>query len=158
MKKILTSSLLFLLLAAFMVKPASHMKIFTWLRGTWTMKMKKGTLTEYWYNKNDSTLQGESKMVTLSGQTNLLENLKIVYESGNYFYISKVYGQNEGKEVWFRISSHDNTGFVAENPEHDFPKRITYKLLSRDSLHAFIDGGPSMTDKRSDFYFNRVND
>ncbi|HUR66452.1 MAG TPA: DUF6265 family protein [Chitinophagaceae bacterium] len=158
MKKILTPFLLFLLFAAFISKPADNMKPFTWLRGTWTMKMKKGIITEYWYTKNDSTLQGESKMVSLTGQSNPLENLRIMYESGNYFYISKVIGQNNGQEVKFRITSYDGDEFIAENPEHDFPKRITYQLVNRDSLHAFIDGGPSMTDKRSDFYYSRVKD
>jgi hypothetical protein len=30
---------------------------------------------------------------------------------------------------------------VFENPEHDFPKRIGYRLVSADSLEAWVDGG-----------------
>ena len=158
MKKITAPVFLLLLSVAFIKKPGNKMEKFDWLKGSWTMKMKRGTIMESWHPYNDSMMLGESIMVSLTGQSNVLENLKLSYQSGTYYYISKVKGQNNEQEVKFRITSHSENGFVAENPEHDFPKRITYQLVNKDSIHAFIDGGPSMPDKKSDFYFSRMKD
>ena len=155
MKKIALPVFLLLLITAFSEKTVNNMNPFNWLTGTWTMKMKKGTIMESWQAHNDSTLLGESLMISLTGQSNVLENLKLSYQSGTYYYVSKVKGQNNGQEVKFTITSFSENGFVAENPYHDFPKRITYELINKDSIHAFIDGGVSMPAKRSDFYYSR---
>ena len=45
--------------------------------------------------------------------------------------------------------------FVFENPEHDFPKRIVYKLITTDSLHAYIDDGKEDSKKKQNFYYKR---
>lgn len=154
MKKILIAAPAFALLLL-MKTTENKMKQFEWLNGSWTMKMKRGTIMESWNHRNDSTMLGESLMVNVTGQSNVLENLRLAYESGTYYYISRVKGQNNDQEVKFKLTSHSENGFVAENPEHDFPKRITYELVNKDSVHAFIDGGPSLPDKRSDFYYSR---
>jgi len=120
------------------------------------MKKKNGgSIMESWYSRNDSTMLGESLDFSVTGRSTVLENLKLAYKGGSYYYKSTVNGQNNNQEVAFKITSHSENKFVAEKPDHDFPKRITYELISKDSLHAFIDGGPSMPGKRSDFYYSR---
>ena len=131
------------------------MSVFSWMEGSWTMKTKRGAIMESWHTKNDNTMMGESLMVSTTGQSKVTENLELVFEQGTYYYVSAVNGQNNGKAVRFKITSHWEKGFVAENPEHDFPKRITYTLITTDSIHAFIDGGLLMPDKKSDFYYSR---
>ena len=128
---------------------------FKWMIGSWTMKAKSGTITETWVSVNDSTLGGESIMVKNSGGIVQLENTRLVYRNHEYFYCSVAHGQNNEEETKFKITSFSENGFISENPAHDFPKRITYRLINKDSLHAFIDGGPSMPDKKSDFYYSR---
>jgi len=157
MKKIFASFILLFLLAAFVTKTKeSKMQSFKWLEGSWVMKKKNGSsIMESWLPFNDSTLLGESMSFSLTGQSKVLENLRLTYRSGTYYYNSKVNGQNDGKEIAFKITSHSEKGFVAEKPDHDFPKRITYELVNKDSIHAFIDGGPSAPDKKSDFYYSR---
>jgi hypothetical protein len=137
-------------------QPESKIDSFKWLVGSWTMKKKNGSsIMENWQHLNDSTLGGESLNFSMTGQSKVLENLTLAYQSGTYYYISKVNGQNNNESVKFKITSHSEKEFVAENPEHDFPKRITYQLINKDSIHAFIDGGPAMPDKKSDFYYSR---
>ena len=141
---------------AFNKKNENKMENFKWLEGSWVMKKKNGgSIMENWSVKNDSTMLGESMSFSTTGQSKVLENLRLTYQSGSYYYNSKVNGQNDGKEVAFKITSHSEKKFVAEKPDHDFPKRITYELITKDSIHAFIDGGPSMPDKKSDFYYSR---
>jgi len=52
------------------------------------------------------------------------------------------------------MTSSESNQFIFENPAHDFPKRIVYRLISADSLHAFIDDGVAGT-KRQHFYYKK---
>ena len=141
---------------AFNRKHENKMEKFKWLEGSWVMKKKNGgSIMENWSVHNDSMMLGESMSFSITGQSKILENLRLTCQSGTYYYNSKVNGQNDGKEIAFKITSHSEKKFVAEKPDHDFPKRITYVLINKDSIHAFIDGGTSMPDKKSDFYYSR---
>lgn len=134
----------------------NKLKDFDWLKGTWQMKKKNGSIIrENWEQLNDSTMSGKSSYVSSSGQETISETLSIIFRNNEYHYVSIVKGQNNNQAVAFRITTFSGKGFIAENPEHDFPKRITYELVNQDSIHAFIDGGPSMPDKKSDFYYAR---
>ena len=132
------------------------MSSFKWMIGSWKMETKRGAILETWISSNDSTLSGESIRINLTGGTDLLEKIQLVSRNKEYFYIPTAQGQNENKPVKFKITSFSDSGFVAENPAHDFPKRISYNLMSKDSIHAFIDGGPSMPEKKSNFYYLRI--
>ena len=158
MKKIVTFSLLFFVMTGFSVVNnvyQNKMKSFGWMIGTWKMETKRGAIIETWISVNDSSFAGESFMVKITGGTVPLKKIQLVCRSKEYFYIPVAEGQNDNKQEKFKITSFNESGFVAENPEHDFPKRITYKLVNKDSVHAFIDGGPAMPEKKSDFYYSR---
>lgn len=71
------------------------------------------------------------------------------------WYIPIAARQNEGKPVRFKITAITGKSFVAENHKHDFPKRITYELVSADSIHAWIDDGKASPEKKSDYYYSR---
>ncbi|MEO8569118.1 MAG: DUF6265 family protein [Ginsengibacter sp.] len=136
-------------------KTSSELRSLNWLIGTWQMEKKNGLLTESWQQTNDSTFDESSYLQKTSGERKLLENVQIVFRENNLYYIPTVSEQNNRQPVKFLITSSSNKMFIAENPEHDFPKRIVYEMISPDSLHARIDGGPSMPDKKSDFYYSR---
>ena len=158
MKKIIVFTIAIIAILGFSRQKKSwenKMTSFSWLEGSWTMKTKRGSIMETWTALNDSTIGGESMSFSVSGQSKILENLQLAYRDNAYYYISKVNGQNNNQAVRFKITSSTENSFVAENPEHDFPKRITYKMVNKDSVHAFIDGGPSQADKKSDFYYSR---
>lgn len=146
-----------LLMAGFIIPSGKKdkMESFIWLQGNWAMHMDRGTITESWIVTDDSTYSGESKMIKANGEVKPFENIQLVYRNNEYYYIPVTAGQNDEKPVPFRLTSYSQTGFVAENPGHDFPKRITYVLLNRDSIHAYIDGGPANPGKKMDFFYAR---
>lgn len=133
----------------------SKMAPFTWLNGTWEMKGKTRTTYEVWSPVNDSTFGGDSYSVKENKDTIPFEVIRFVYRNGVYYYIPVAKGQNDDIPVPFKLTSHSEKGFVAENPEHDFPKRIVYELIHTDSIHAFVDNGADTPVMRSDFYFSR---
>ncbi|HRH61266.1 MAG TPA: DUF6265 family protein [Chitinophagaceae bacterium] len=137
-------------------KPAAdNMQSFQWLIGTWEMKTKKGVIAESWVQVSDTAFAGESYMVKNSSEKIPLENVQLIYRNGKYLYIPVALGQNDDEQVTFTITAVSTEGFTAENPEHDFPKRIVYELINKDSVHAYIDGGSAVPEKRSDYYYSR---
>jgi len=159
MKKLVIFSCIILLSAAFSNKENSHaanMHSFSWLIGKWKMETKKGIIYEKWKSSNDSTLSGKSMLVkNTTGDTVFLEKIQLVYRNNAYYYIPVAEGQNNNQPVEFKLTSHNENGFIAENPEHDFPKRILYNLITKDSIHAVVDGGPAMPQKKTNFYYSR---
>ncbi len=138
-------------------KRASKSNQFSWLLGNWQMQKKSGLITESWTQQNDSTMNGESFLIKTTGEKILLERILFVRREGQYFYIPTTANQNNQQPVSFTVTSYSNSGFTAENPEHDFPKRIIYTLINKDSLQAIIDGGPAMPEKKSIFNYSRQN-
>ncbi len=134
------------------------MKTFGWLQGSWQMQTRRGVIIEKWAVANDSSYAGESKMLRADGTEITLEKIELVFRNGNYYYIPTVKNQNGEQPIEFKITSHSETGFVAENPQHDFPKRISYTLVNKDSIHAVIDDGAASPVKKSNFYYSRKKD
>lgn len=127
---------------------------FNWLSGEWAMKESDGMVTEQWKNSSDSLMEGKSDFI--KGDSVIpFENIRLFRRGNDFYYEARAAGQNNEQPVEFKLTSFSDTGFVAENPQHDFPKRITYKLVNKDSIHAFVDGGPALPDKKSDFYYSR---
>jgi Domain of unknown function (DUF6265) len=89
--------------------------------------------------KNDSTFSGRSNFIagkdTLSSETISLEQ-----NGGNIFFIPTVKGQNNEQPVKFLLTYSTMNQLVFENPEHDFPQKITYTQITKDSLLAEISG------------------
>lgn len=131
---------------------------FEWLTGKWQMKKENGMLVESWGQHNDTCMEGRSYFINAAGDSSLLEKIKLLYSNKMYYYIPSVTGQNKEKPVWFTITTITQNKFIAENAQHDFPRRITYALMAKDSMHAWIDDGKLIPEKRSDFYFSRQNE
>jgi hypothetical protein len=56
-----------------------------------------------------------------------------------------------------RAAHPSATEAVFENPTHDFPKRIGYRLVSSDSLEAWIDGGAESKGPKISYGSTRVS-
>lgn len=102
---------------------------FTWLQGTWEMKKKDGSSRlEIWKYKDENTLSGRG-LITMKTDTSTLESLEIVFRDDHFWYIPVVADQNDGQPIPFKLIKQKGFDFTFENPDHDFPQRIVYKLL-----------------------------
>lgn len=125
-----------------------------WLNGKWMMQDKEGIITEEWHGVNDSLMEGRSDFLT--GDTLIpFETIRIYRQKDSLFYEAKAAGQNNDQPVAFAMTSITDSGFVAENPAHDFPQKISYRLVHKDSIHAFVEGDQDSRTKRIDFYYRR---
>lgn len=158
MKKYLVAITVFIVITSFVIKQGSADKVFKQLHaleGKWIMKTKKGFIGEEWVKINDDYLQNKGFFVK-GTDTVVTERVSLRKTTEGIFYTSTVEDQNNKQPISFMLTAAGNNVFVFENPAHDFPKRITYHLVSVDSLHAYIDGGADAAGNRQDFYYHKV--
>lgn len=121
--------------------------VFDRLIGTW--KLTNEDQFEEWRKNNDGSYS--SRTFAVSGKdTNMMEDVKIVKEGAKWNFITLVKGQNKGKSVTFTSTILQDTLVQFENPAHDFPRMINYRLASESNMQAFI-GGTTDT-----IYFNFI--
>ena len=110
-----------------------------WLLGKWENKVDEGVLSENWKRLNDSTFQAESFFIK-EKDTLHFESITLQQKGEELFYNATVKGQNNDKPVTFKMTSETDKNLVFENPKHDYPQKITYSLINKDSLVAEISG------------------
>ncbi|RZA03557.1 MAG: hypothetical protein EOP47_02405 [Sphingobacteriaceae bacterium] len=121
--------------------------------GSWQMKTAKGISGEKW--KKISATELHSLGYKVSGKdTTVLEKVQLTQKSGSIYYI--VNGQNNGDVVSFKLTEQVNNKFTFSNPKHDFPQKIIYHFVNKDSIHAWIDGQYNGKFVKQDFYYKRV--
>lgn len=156
MKKIVATLLLLGGLSAFYVSDnnvKTFKRLYT-LQGTWKMTTERGVVCEEWKKIARDTLQGKGYMIR-NKDTIITENILLTYaEKGGIVYTSTVEDQNNKQPAAFKLTRQVDNSFFFENPAHDFPKRIVYRFVTFDSIHAFIDDGTA-TGKKQNFYYKR---
>ncbi len=120
-------------------KTYEKIKGMNWLVGNWTMGNGDTISSETWGVKNDSILFATSMDIRAGKDTLRYEDITIEQKGNDVFYIPVVKEQNGGKPVSFKLTATDGQKLIFENPDHDFPKRITYELAG-DTLFAEISG------------------
>jgi hypothetical protein len=110
-----------------------------WLLGQWETKSEDGTLTEIWKKANDSTYNGQSFFLkgkdTIHYETILLQQVE-----DQLRYNANVRGQNDDKPVAFLLTETKENQLVFTNLKHDYPQKISYTQVAKDSLVAEISG------------------
>ncbi len=119
--------------------------VFDKLIGTWQLAGEDQF--EQWRKNPDGSYSSQAFSV-MNNDTIIMEDVNIVNENGKWNFITLVKGQNKGKAVTFTSTILMDTLVQFENPAHDFPRMINYRLASPDNLQAFI-GGATDT-----IYFN----
>lgn len=108
---------------------------FDFLLGDWERtNTKPGVVTmEHWIIKSPTEYSGHSYTLEKK-DTTFQEHLSLVRENNQW--ILKVAGPNE-TPVSFEVTGFSPISFTAENPTHDFPKKITYSYFD-DTLSAKV--------------------
>jgi Domain of unknown function (DUF6265) len=110
-----------------------------WFIGDWENTSDEGSFREIWTKKNDSVFSGLS-IVVIEQDTVFYENVSLEQKKDSVFYNVSVKGQNKDQAVSFYLTSYDNDKLVFENPNHDYPSKITYSKINKDSIVAEIFG------------------
>ncbi|MCC7244210.1 MAG: PorT family protein [Saprospiraceae bacterium] len=126
------------------------------LEGTWFMPTDRGDRLEIWTYSNDSTLVGRDvRIKPENGDSVLLETLRLELRDTNIFYIVTARGQNNNKPVSFRLTAADENGYLFENPDHDDPQSIRYRLLGNREVQVTLEGERNGRPVKTEYVFER---
>lgn len=122
-----------------------------WLLGEWQRtNVRAGTTAyEFWEQRSENLLTGIGFSLK-EKDTTFVERLKIELKDGTLYYIADV--QENAAPVYFKFTEITENGFVSENPEHDFPKMISYELKDGQMTAIISDGG----EKKMGFVFKKM--
>ena len=124
----------------------------SWIAGDWqTAPGGRRQVEEHWTNAAGGTMMGMSRTVA-GDKTVEFEYVRIEQRADGIYYVAHPKARCPGTD--FKLTKASATEAVFENPQHDFPKRIIYRMTADDSLTASIDGGEGT--KPMSFAFRRM--
>jgi hypothetical protein len=116
----------------------SRLEKAAWLLGSWKNNSDQGIMTETWIKDHADSYSAKTYFVI--GQDTVFRELSKLEETGsNLQCVISIEGENDEKPVTFKMTEQSEQNLVFENPEHDFPQKITYQH-KRDSIIAEISG------------------
>ncbi len=118
-----------------------------WMSGHWRQESAQGMVEELWLPPRGGLMLGLNRTVRGEKGRAQFEYLRLELDGRGVVYQASPSG---AKPTPFRLTEADDKHAVFENPEHDFPKRIEYRL-ENGKLVASIAGdrpGPSWTFER----------
>jgi len=122
-----------------------------WLSGCWLGTGDEETM-EQWMKPAGGTMLGMSRTVA-DGRTVAYEFIVLRERDGAVYYVARPSGQEEAS---FKLVRSNEREAVFENPEHDFPQRITYRLWPDGSLEAAIEGIVGGKTRRVEYPMKRI--
>ena len=120
------------------------------LEGCWSFTAGSMVVEERWAPAQGALMLGSSQ-ATQSGKVAESETVRLQQADGQLHYRVVM---NSQPEVTFSSAVPQARDVTFENLQHDFPKRIGYRLIARDSLEAWIDGGEGS--KKIRYPYHRV--
>lgn len=110
----------------------------SWLEGKWSRANSKPGRTAYETWKKTSEYELVGRGVSLKGtDTMFVEKLKIILVGDEIHYVADI--PENPKPVHFVFTQVGTRVFTCENPQHDFPKKISYELVG-NTLKAQASG------------------
>ncbi len=124
-----------------------------WLAGCWASVDGEAGSGEQWMPPAGGTMFGVGRTVK-RGATVDHEFLQIRSSpEGRLVYIASPSGQ---RPTTFTATSVSETSVTFENPQHDFPQRVIYRLIEVDRLAARIEGRQQGALRGVDFPMQRT--
>jgi hypothetical protein len=122
--------------ASALAQSASPVDTLRWMSGCWTLSRGTRVTDEMWMVPRGGVMLGVARTVN-SGQLRETEFSRIFAAQDTLVYAASPSGQAGAQ---FRSKKVAPGEVVFENLAHDFPKRIGYRAVPPDSLHAYIEG------------------
>ena len=105
------------------------------MEGDWRGESGKARIEEHWIEAAGGIMLGISRTI-VSGKTVAFEFLRIEARADGIFYVAQ---PNGSAPTDFKLTKVSAGEAVFENPQHDHPKIIRYRLAD-DTLVAEVEG------------------
>ena len=119
-----------------------HLASLGWLSGCWESRddAKQLVLSEQWMKPEGGMMIGMGRTVK-GGKAVDWEFMRIEQRGKDLYYLAKP--KENAAETPFKLIRSSASEAVFENPEHDFPQRVIYRLAKSGNLEARIEGTAS---------------
>lgn len=146
-------SILALALVATPPAPTTEIDRLGFMAGCWTLTRPNGTkIEEQWLAPAGGAMIGMSRSVR-DGKLREYEFMRVLPAAdGKLQYVAIPSGQAEAA---FPVKEIGENAVTFENPQHDFPQRILYRLVDKDTLVARIEGSVGGRARSADFPYTR---
>lgn len=125
-----------------------------WLAGCWSSANAEPGSGEQWMPPAGGTMLGTSRVVR-DGKTVAWEFVRIRETvDGGLEYIASPSGQTQAT---FQLHTLSDREVTFENPQHDFPQRIIYRLDADGILNARIEGTVAGEKRAIDFPMKKID-
>ena len=131
---------------------ASDVTELGWIAGHWAGPVGRAQAEEHWIAPAAGAMLGVSRTIVKDRMV-AFEFLRIEKRAGAIFYVAQPGGR---PPTDFKLTQSTPTSAVFENPAHDHPKIIAYRLEGADTLVAKIEGDEGGQHKAREFRFKRI--
>lgn len=123
-----------------------------WIAGNWQGAMGRAEIEEHWTPLKGGAMLAVSRTVAGSRMV-MFEFLRIEQRADGVFYVAQPRGRTP---VDFKMTKASDREAVFENPQHDHPKIISYRLEGDDGMVARIEGDEKGKHVEMEFRFKRA--
>ena len=123
-----------------------------WLTGSWASDADGTRSEEHWTQASAGTMFGVNRTMR-GGKTVFFEFLRIEARPDGVYYIAAPLGRHPPVE--FRLTDAGPDKVTFENPQHDYPQRISY-WMEEGMLHATAEGESRGTLRSEVFQWQRA--
>lgn len=116
--------------------PVAGLECLAWMAGSWASQSERGSAEEFWAPPAGGLMLGFHRDVFPSGEA-FFEYLRMESVDGGVIYFASPRGR---ETTAFRMSECREGYAVFENPEHEFPQKIIYRLEPDGDLCATVEG------------------
>lgn len=152
--KVITTGIFLLLLSGTILAQDFKIENLSWISGCWQSenKEKKSSVSESWTPVAGESMLGVSRTIR-GGKLADFEYLRIVQDDKGIFYIAKPKANPE--ETSFKLTKLSGTEAIFENPAHDFPQKIIYRVEGT-TLIARVEGNNKGKPMGFDFKMSKI--
>ena len=122
-----------------------------WLQGCWEMTTPTRSVEEAWTAPKAGAMIGVSRTFQ-NGKMTEYEFIVLREDGERLAYVAHPSGQ---QPATFLSTSISGSELIFDNPAHDFPQQIGYRL-DGDALNAWIRGTQKGRERRIEFPYRRV--
>lgn len=134
-------------------RPGGEIDRLRWMAGCWELRTETRVTHEQWMAPLGGMMLGMSRTV-VRDTTRESEHVRVESRAGVLTFVAQPSGQPVAA---FAATSVTDTLVAFANPAHDFPQRIIYRRVGRDSLVARIEGERGGKVRGADFAMARTS-
>jgi len=138
------------------IKDYDELEKANWMLGEWEKTDSLGTLREIWERLDDSTFVGLSYYIQNEKDTLHNEQVELMQNGEHLIYTATIKGENNDSPIPFQMTKDEDSLLVFENPKHEYPQKIQYKLMKNGSLIATISGKQNGKNSAENYPMNKV--